>query len=160
MPQLPSLHRCLAWVRPVKRPGMAKNYWLVKQEPEAYSWSDFVKDGRAKWTGVRNFQARNNLRAMKKGDLVLFYHSVSEKQVIGIARVEKENYPDPTATDGDWSAVDLAPLKPLANPVTLDVLKADKVLKEIPLVRNSRLSVSPMTAEQFQQILKLSRTKL
>ena len=92
---------------------MPKQYWLVKQEPEAYSWSDFVKDRRTPWTGVRNFQARNNLRAMKKGDLVFFYHSVSDKAVIGLARVDKESYPDPTAKEGDWSVVDLAPVKAL-----------------------------------------------
>jgi predicted RNA-binding protein with PUA-like domain len=139
---------------------MAKNCWLVKQEPEAYSWSDFLKDGRTTWSGVRNFQARNNLRAMKKGDPVLFYHSVSEKQVVGIARVEKEHYPDPTAEDGDWSAVDLVPAKALAKPVTLEAIKVDTVLKGIPLVRNSRLSVSPLTEEQFKQVLKLGGTQL
>jgi predicted RNA-binding protein with PUA-like domain len=139
---------------------MAKNYWVVKQEPEAYSWSDFVRDGRTAWTGVRNFQARNNLRVMKRGDLVLYYHSVSEKQVMGVARVEKEHYPDPTADEGDWSAVDLVPLKPLAKTVPLDQIKADKVLKNIPLVRQSRLSVSLLTAAQFQQLVKLGETKL
>src|SRR5579859_1717933 len=97
---------------------MAKNYWLVKQEPETYSWTMFVEEGRAAWTGVRNFQARNNLRAMKKGDTVFYYHSVSEKQVVGLARVVKEAYPDPTAEEGDWSAVDLAPVKALPKPVT------------------------------------------
>src|SRR4029077_2334424 len=98
-------------------------YWLVKQEPESYSWADFVEDGRTAWTGVRNFQARNNLRAMKEGDLVLFYHSVSEKQVAGIARVKKEAYPDPTATEGDWASVDLVPVKPLRKSVTLESIK-------------------------------------
>src|SRR5438445_8395602 len=98
---------------------MAKRFWLVKQEPEAYSWATFLKDGETAWTGVRNFQARNNLRAMKKGDLVLFYHSVTEKHVVVIARVLRESYPDPTATEGDWSAVDLAPFKPLRKVVTL-----------------------------------------
>jgi predicted RNA-binding protein with PUA-like domain len=137
---------------------MAKKCWLVKQEPEAYSWDDFVKDGRTAWTGVRNFQARNNLRAMKKGDLVLYYHSVSEKQVVGIARVEKEHYPDSTANEGDWSVVDLVPVKGLTRPVSLDSIKADKLLKEIPLVRQSRLSVSSLTAEQFKQVLKLGGT--
>jgi len=139
---------------------MAKNYWLVKQEPGAYSWSNFVRDGVTAWTGVRNFQARNNLRAMKKGDLVLYYHSVSDKEVVGIARVEKEHYPDPTAKEGDWSVVDLVPVKPLANPVTLDAIRADRILKTIPLVRQSRLSVSPLNAQQFDEILKLSRTKM
>src|SRR3954467_4585570 len=116
---------------------MAKNYWLVKQEPEAYSWSDFVKDGKATWTGVRNFQARNNLRDMKKGDPVLYYHSVSEKQVVGLARVAKESYADPTATEGDWSVVDLAPVKSLARPVSLAAIKADNLLKDLPLIRQS-----------------------
>src|SRR5204863_8595925 len=99
---------------------MARNYWLVKQEPEAYSWATFLKERRAAWTGVRNFQARNNLRAMKKGDLVFYYHSVSEKQIVGIAKVARESYPDPTATEGDWSCVDLVPAQPLNKPVTLD----------------------------------------
>src|SRR5437660_7088823 len=132
-------------------------YWLVKQEPEAYSWSTFMKDGKTAWTGVRNFQARNNLRAMKRGDSVFFYHSVSEKQVVGIARVEREAYPDPTATEGDWSCVDLAPVKPLEHPVSLEVIKSDKVLKNLPLVKQSRLSVTPLTKEQFERVLKLSQ---
>lgn len=134
------------------------NYWLVKQEPEAYSWSTFVKDGRTAWTGVRNFQARNNLRAMKKGDLVFYYHSVSEKQVVGLAKVEKEAYPDPTADEGDWCCVDLAPVKPLKTPVTLDQIKADKLLKSIPLVKQSRLSVTPLSKPEFEQMLKLGET--
>jgi predicted RNA-binding protein with PUA-like domain len=131
-------------------------HWLVKTEPEAYSWQTFVKDKRTAWTGVRNFQARNNLRAMKKGDFVLFYHSVSEKQIAGLARVEKEHYPDPTADEGDWSAVDLVPVKPLAQPVTLDQIKSDKVLKQMVLVRMSRLSVTPVTPEQFDRIMELA----
>ena len=139
---------------------MAKNYWLVKQEPESYSWDAFVKDGQAAWTGVRNFQARNNLRAMKKGDLVLYYHSVSEKQVVGVAKVAKEFYPDPTATEGDWSVVDLVPVKKLKAPVTLEAIKADPVLKAIPLVKQSRLSFYPLTEEEFSQILKLVGTKV
>jgi predicted RNA-binding protein with PUA-like domain len=124
---------------------MAKNYWLVKQEPEDYSWKTFVAEGRAAWTGVRNFQARNNLRAMKKGDPVLFYHSGESKEVVGIARIAKEAYPDPTATEGDWSGVDLVPVKALKKPVSLGVIKADNALKEILLIRNSRLSVMPLT---------------
>jgi len=139
---------------------MAKNYWLVKQEPETYAWAAFVKDGSAAWTGVRNYTARNNLRAMKKGDPVFYYHSVSEKQVVGLARVEKEAYPDPTATEGDWSGVDLVPLKALKKPVTLGVIKADKALKEILLIRNSRLSAMPLTETQFNRILELGETKL
>src|SRR5215813_2837652 len=102
------------------------NYWLVKQEPEAYSWQTFLKEKRTAWTGVRNFQARNNLRAMAKGDLVLFYHSVSDKCVVGVASVEKEHYPDPTAKEGDWVVVDLVPVKTLKKPVSLDEIKSDK----------------------------------
>jgi predicted RNA-binding protein with PUA-like domain len=136
------------------------NYWLAKSEPEAYSWQTFLKDGKTAWTGVRNFQARNNLRAMKRGDLVLFYHSVSEKQVVGIAKVVKEAYADPTAQEGDWSCVDIAPLKTLARPVSLEEIKADKLLKEMPLVKQSRLSVTPLTASQFEKLLKLAGTKI
>src|SRR6266404_9626514 len=132
-------------------------YWVVKQEPEAYSWAAFVKDGGTAWTGVRNFQARNNLRAMKKGDLVLYYHSVSDKQVVGLARVAKEAYPDATAKEGDWSCVDLAPLKPLEAPVSLETIKSDKALADLPLVRQGRLSVQPLTKLQFQRILKLGK---
>src|SRR5213594_1358752 len=98
------------------------SYWLVKQEPEDYSWMTLAKEGRTAWTGVRNFAARLHLRAMKQGDRVLFYHSVSEKQIVGIARVVKEAYPDPTATEGDWSCVDLTPVKPLKKPVILDTI--------------------------------------
>lgn len=135
------------------------NYWLAKSEPEAYSWAQLVKDGSTAWTGVRNFQARNNLRAMKRGDLVLFYHSVSDKQVVGIARVAKEYYPDATAEEGDWSCVDLAPMKPLVKPVTLETIKADKVLAEMPLVKQSRLSVTPLTKPQFDRVLQLAGTR-
>jgi predicted RNA-binding protein with PUA-like domain len=134
-------------------------YWLVKQEPEAYSWTQFVADGRTAWTGVRNFQARNNLKAMEKGDLVFYYHSVVEKQVVGVAKVAKEAYPDPTAEEGDWVCVDLVPIKPLQSPVTLETVKSDKQLKGIPLIKNSRLSVQPLTEAQFQHILKLGKTK-
>ena len=137
---------------------MAKNYWLVKSEPEAYSWATFVKDGKAAWTGVRNFQARNNLRAMKKGDLVAFYHSVTDKQIVGLAKVDKEAYPDATAKEGDWSCVDLVPAKPLKQPVTLAAIKADKALSEMPLLKQSRLSVTPLTEPQFQRLLKLAGT--
>jgi predicted RNA-binding protein with PUA-like domain len=132
------------------------NYWLVKQEPETYSWSNFVKDRKTAWTGVRNFAARLNLRAMKKGDTVFYYHSNTGKEIVGLARVAKEAYPDPTATEGDWSCVDLASVKPLKKPVGLDVMKADKILKEMKLVKQSRLSVSPVTKEQFDRILELS----
>lgn len=139
---------------------MAKNYWLVKSEPEAYSWAMFLKDGRTAWTGVRNFQARNTLRAMKKGDLVAFYHSVTDKQIIGLAKVDKEAYPDATAKEGDWSCVDLVPAKQLKNPVSLEAIKSDKILAGIPLVKQSRLSVSPLSEKQFERLLVLAETVL
>jgi predicted RNA-binding protein with PUA-like domain len=132
------------------------NHWLVKSEPESYSWSDFLKEGRAAWTGIRNFQARNNLRAMKKGDKVFFYHSVSEKQIIGLANVGREAYPDPTAEDGDWVAVDLIPGKALVRPVPLAEIKAEKSLKDILLLRNSRLSVIPLTKAQFDRLIAMA----
>ena len=126
-----------------------KKFWLVKQEPAAYSWANFVADGKTSWTGVRNYTARNNLRAMRKSDAVLFYHSVSDKAVVGTARVIREAYSDPTAMDGDWSAVDLAPEKALPRPVTLDEIKRNPRLKEIALLRLSRLSVQPVTSVEF-----------
>ena len=132
-----------------------KRYWLVKQEPSAYSWDDFVRDGRTSWTGVRNFTARNNLRAMQVGDEVLFYHSVVGKAVVGVAEVARTAYPDPTAKEGDWSAVDLVPKRPLPQPVTLDQVKQAPALKEIALVRLSRLSVQSLTAPEFAEILHL-----
>ena len=138
---------------------MARNYWIVKQEPESYSWNKFVEEGSTAWTGVRNFQARNNLRAMKKGDVVGYYHSGDEKQVVGLARVEREAYADPTADEGDWSCVDLAAVKPLKKPVTLATMKGDRVLASMRLVKMSRLSVSPVTAEQFDRLLALAETK-
>ena len=136
-----------------KRPAQ---FWLVKQEPTAYAWSAFVKDGRAAWTGVRNFQARNNLRAMRKGDRVFYYHSVVGKEVVGIAQVATEAYPDPIAKEGDWSCVDLTPVKPLPRAVTLEEIKANPKLKNMLLVRNARISVSPVTAEDFTEIERLA----
>lgn len=136
------------------------NYWLAKSEPEAYSWAQLLDDGKTAWTGVRNFQARNNLRAMKRGDSVFFYHSVTDKQVVGIATVVREFYPDATAEEGDWSCVDIKPLKPLTRPVSLDEIKTDKILREMPLVKQSRLSVTPLTDEQAQRLLVLAETKL
>ena len=136
------------------------NYWLVKSEPEAYAWSQLVKDGVTAWTGVRNFAARLHLRAMKSGDRVFFYHSGEEKSAVGLARVMKGAYPDATATEGDWSCVDLAPEKSLAKPVSLAAIKADQVLKEMVLAKQSRLSVSPVTREQFERLLKLAETKI
>jgi predicted RNA-binding protein with PUA-like domain len=138
---------------------MAKNYWLVKSEPGAYSWTLFVKDGKAAWTGVRNFAARLNLRAMRKGDCVFYYHSVTDKAVVGLARVEREAYSDPSATEGDWSCVDLVPVRPLKKPVSLEEIKADNVLSDMPLVKLSRLSVSPLTETQFNRVLELAGEK-
>src|ERR1043166_2247046 len=139
---------------------MAKNYWLVKQGPETYSWTTFVKEGGTAWSGVRNYQARNNLRAMKRGDVVFFYHSVSEKQAVGLARVQREAYADPTAKEGDWVCVDLVPEKALKQPVGVEAIKADKVLREMPLIRNSRLSVMPLTESQARRLLALAGTAL
>ena len=133
-----------------------KNFWLVKQEPASYSWSDFTADNGTSWTGVRNYTARNNLRGMGKGDEVLFYHSGEEKAVVGLARVTRTAYADATATEGDWSAVDLAPVKRLAKPVTLAAIKANARLKEMKLVRQSRLSVMPVTPAEFRTILKMA----
>jgi predicted RNA-binding protein with PUA-like domain len=135
------------------------NYWLVKSEPEAYSWSQLEKDGKTAWTGVRNFAARLNLRAMKKGDAVFFYHSGEEKSVVGLSCVIREAYPDPTAKEGDWSCVDLAPEKALPRPVMLAEMKADKIVREMKMVKQSRLSVSPLTETQFKQLLKLAGAK-
>jgi predicted RNA-binding protein with PUA-like domain len=136
------------------------NYWLVKSEPEAYSWLHFVKDGKTAWTGVRNFAARLNLRAMKSGDRVFFYHSGEEKSVVGLARVVKEFYPDALADEGDWSCVDLAAEKNLTSPITLAEIKADKILKEMVMAKQSRLSVSPVTRDQFERLMKLAETKI
>jgi predicted RNA-binding protein with PUA-like domain len=138
---------------------MAMRYWLVKQEPEAYPWSQLVADKKTTWTGVRNFQARNHLRAMKTGDAVLYYHSVTGKQIVGIAEVVREAYPDPTATEGDWSVVDLAPRQPLKAPVDLATLKTDPVTKDMPLIKQSRLSVMSLEPAVFQRILELSQTR-
>ena len=130
-------------------------YWLIKTEPESYAWATFVKEGRTAWTGVRNFQARNNLRAMKKGDLVFFYHSVTDKQVMGYARVARGAFPDPTAAEGDWWCVDLVPVRALKKLVGLEAIKIDSALKAMPLLKNSRLSVMPLTKEQFDRVLQL-----
>ena len=134
-----------------------KNYWLVKQEPEDYSWNDLVRDGKTAWTGVRNFQARNNLRQMKTGDAVLFYHSGKEKSVVGIAEVAKAGYPDPTADDESWIAVDIKPTKPLDRAVPLVDIRAKSKLRDLLLVRQSRLSVMPVSKEDFDEIVRMSR---
>lgn len=131
------------------------NYWLVKSEPFKYSWEKFNQDGRTFWDGVRNYQARNNLKAMKEGDLVLFYHSNEGMCVVGIAKVVKEFYQDPTTDDTNWVVVDLVPVESLKNPVTLAQIKADDRLKDISLVRQGRLSVMPLKPEEFDRIIEL-----
>ena len=139
---------------------MPRNHWLVKSEPFKYSWDELVKDGSTYWDGVRNAQARNNLAAMKKGDRVLYYHSNEGKEVVGVARVVKESYQDPTTDDERWVVVDLKPVKPLKQAVTLAEIKADPALAKIPLVTHSRLSVMPIDAKSFTRILKLGGTTL
>lgn len=131
------------------------NYWLVKSEPFKYSWEQFNKDGRTFWDGVRNYQARNNLREMKEGDLVLFYHSNEGKSVVGIAQVVRESYQDPTTEDQNWVVVDLIPVETLKNPVTLEQIKADLRLQNIGLVKQGRLSVMGMKVEEFDRIVEL-----
>jgi predicted RNA-binding protein with PUA-like domain len=131
------------------------NYWLVKQEPEKYSFDDLVKEGATDWTGVRNFQARNNLRAMKRGDKILFYHSVSEKSVVGVAEVSREAFQDSTDQTGKWIAVEIKPLEKFEKSVTLDEIKTDENLQNIALVKQSRLSVVPLRREEFETIYKL-----
>ncbi len=135
-------------------------YWLVKSEPEAYAWAQFVREGQTAWTGVRNYQARNHLRAMKRGDRVFFYHSVDGREVVGVARVVKEFYADPTAEAGDWSCVDLAPVRALVQPVSLATLKSDRQLKSLPLIKQSRLSVSPVDVTQARRLLELGKIKM
>ena len=135
-------------------------YWLVKSEPDVFSFEDLQRDGRTRWDGVRNYQARNNLRAMKAGDICLFYHSNIGLAVVGLARVLQEYYPDPTAEKGDWSAVDLGPDQPLVRPVTLVDIKAHPALGQLGLVRNPRLSVMPVSPEEFALILEMGETPL
>jgi len=131
------------------------HYWLVKSEPETYSWADLVRDGKTCWDGVRNFQARNNLQQMQPGDLVLFYHSVSEKAIVGIAKIDKAAYPDPSADDAKWMAVDLVPESAFKAPVTLDQIKKEPQLENIALLRQSRLSVMPLKQEEFDLLLAM-----
>ncbi len=130
-------------------------YWLVKSEPFKYSWEKFNEEGRTFWDGVRNYQARNNLREMKEGDLVLWYHSNEGKNVVGIAKVVKESYQDPTTSDPNWVVVDLVPVESLAKPVTLEQIKAEESLKEISLVKQGRLSVMSLKATEFDKILEM-----
>ncbi len=132
-------------------------YWLIKSEPSAYAWATFVKDGKTGWTGVRNYQAANNLKAMKKGDEAFFYHSNEGLEIVGIAEVTKTAYPDATDKTGKFVAVDVKPVKPLKTPVTLKDIKSDAKLKNMALVKQSRLSVSPVTAEEWKQINALAK---
>ena len=131
------------------------HYWLIKSEPEEYSWERLQTEGKTDWSGVRNYAARNNLRAMKQGDLAFFYHSNKNPQIVGIARVLREYYPDPTASEGDWSAVEFGPHKALRTPVTLAALKQDPFFADMDLVRLGRLSVGKVSAEQFARICAL-----
>nr|WP_295870150.1 EVE domain-containing protein [uncultured Chitinophaga sp.] len=135
------------------------NYWLVKSEPFKYSWEQFVKDKKTFWDGVRNYQARNNLKAMKKGDQVLFYHSNEGLAVVGIAEVAKEHYQDPTTPDPNWVVVDLKPVKALKVPVTLAEMKAEKRLADLSLIRQGRLSVCDVTKDQFNVIMEMGGMK-
>lgn len=135
------------------------NYWLVKSEPDEYSFDDLLKEKQTMWDGIRNYAARKHLRGMKKGDLVLFYHSRKGLEVVGISKVVKESYPDPTAEKGDWSAVDLAPVKRLKEPVSLKAIKATPALQEMPLVRIGRLSVMPLSKKEFEKVLEMGRTE-
>ncbi|MDX1666581.1 MAG: EVE domain-containing protein [Saprospiraceae bacterium] len=132
------------------------NYWLVKSEPYEYSYDDLESDGKTRWVGVRNYAARNHMRDMEKGDRVFYYHSREGLEIVGIARVVKDSYPDPTADEGDWSAVDLEPVKRLEHPVSLKEIKKQPELQEMALVRNSRLSVMPVEEEHWEKILDMS----
>lgn len=138
---------------------MDKNYWLVKSEPVKYAFDQLLADKSTHWDGVRNFQARNNLRAMKKGELVLFYHSNDGKEIVGIAKVLKESYQDPTTTDPNWLVVDLGPVKKLKKPVTLEQIKKDARLENVGLIRQGRLSVMSLKKDEFDRILELSEEK-
>ena len=134
-----------------------RSFWLVKSEPFKYSWDKFVEDGSTYWDGVRNYQARNNLKEMKKGDRVLSYHSNEGKEVVGVAEVTKPFYQDPTTDDDRWVVVDLKPVKKLKNPVTLEQVKSDPTLSQMKLVTQSRLSVMAVTEDEFQRVLDLSK---
>ncbi|MFW5792949.1 MAG: EVE domain-containing protein [Bacteroidota bacterium] len=131
------------------------NYWLVKSEPKAYSWQKLIKDKKTIWDGVRNYQARNNMKEMKEGDAVLFYHSVSEKSVIGIAKVSREYFQDPTTDDNRWVVVELKADKELAKPVNLEQIKKNSKLADVALVKQARLSVMPLTKKEFEEIVKM-----
>jgi predicted RNA-binding protein with PUA-like domain len=139
---------------------MSRQYWLMKSEPFKYSYAQLVRDGATMWDGVRNFEARNNLRAMKAGDLALFYHSNEGKAVVGVARVKREAYADPTAPGEDWSVVDVEPVAPIKAPVTLEAIRGEPDLAEITLLKKSRLSVVPVSKAHFDRILKMGKTRV
>lgn len=139
---------------------MARGYWLMKSEPFKYAWDELVKDGKTYWDGVRNYEARNNMAAMKLGDLAFYYHSNEGKEIVGIAEIVRESYPDPTTDDDRWCVVDIAPRVPFVRPVTLAEVKADPALSEIGLVKRGRLSVVPITPEEFRYVAKLGKTKI
>lgn len=133
------------------------NYWLMKTEPDVFSWDQLVNDGKATWDGVRNYAARNNMRAMKKGDQVFIYHSNIGREVVGIAKISREHFPDPTTDDDRWSAVEVAPFKPLKKPVTLETIKKTPELRDMKLITIGRLSVMPVTKTEFDTIVRLSK---
>jgi predicted RNA-binding protein with PUA-like domain len=139
---------------------MPRQYWLMKSEPSKYSFAQLVRDGQTMWDGVRNFEARNNLRGMKAGDLLLFYHSNEGKAVVGIGRIKREAYADPTAPGEDWSVVELEPLLPLKSAVSLEAIRSEPLLAEIALLKKPRLSVVPVSKEHFDRILKMGKTKV
>jgi predicted RNA-binding protein with PUA-like domain len=139
---------------------MSHQHWLMKSEPSKYSFAQLVRDGRTMWDGVRNFEARNFMRAMREGDLVLFYHSNDGKSVVGVARVAREAYPDPTSEGEDWSAVDIEPVVAFKVAVSLDTIRSDPALLDIALLKRSRLSVVPVTEAHFERILELGKTKI
>ena len=136
----------------------AVQHWLIKSEPDKYSFAELEKDKRTHWDGVRNFEARNSLRAMRTGDFALYYHSNEGKEVVGIVRVVGEAYPDPTAPEEDWSVVDVAPVKQLKEPVSLEQIKSDPTLRDIALLKRSRLSVVPVSKVHFDRILQMGKT--
>jgi predicted RNA-binding protein with PUA-like domain len=139
---------------------MSRQYWLMKSEPSKYSFAQLLRDGSTMWDGVRNFEARNNLRAMQPGDLVLFYHSNEGKSVVGVARIKRGAYVDPTAPEEDWSVVDVEPVVSLKAPVTLEAIRGETELSEIALLKRSRLSVVPVSKPDFDRILKMGKTKV
>jgi predicted RNA-binding protein with PUA-like domain len=139
---------------------MARQYWLMKSEPTKYSFAQLLRDKKTVWDGVRNFEARNYMRQMKAGDYCLFYHSNEGKAVVGVAKIAREAYPDPTAEGEDWSAVEVEPISPVKVPVTLDAIRGEPDLADIALLKRSRLSVVPISKEHFDRIMKLAKTRL